>query len=351
MPLPTHLTQPSISIAYLQLLVEILGERGISSDQLLEGLPIDPALLENSQARMSATQWTRLVMRAQSLTQDPGLGYEYGMRMRPTVHGVLGYAAMSCASLRQALEVSCRYARARQAGFIFEFREDQDYGYLILREQQPIPVMRTFFVENLLLGMTRAGAVLAGRPMAQIKDMEIHFDIPEPAYYQAWRDRLPPIRFERAANLIALPAQYLDIRPVLADPMASQQAIALCEEELALAANHEGDILGKLRTELRLQPGLGYATLEHVAETLCMSPRTLKRKLQQQRTSFLLILEEIRCKDARQLLKRSDLPIGDIGARLGYENPANFSRAFLRWTGESPSTFRRKQHLHGGQDT
>lgn len=347
MPIPAYLTQPSISIAYLQLLVEILGERGISGDQLLDGLRMNPALLENSQARMSATQWTRLVMRAQALTRDPGLGYAYGLRMRPTVHGVLGYAAMSCASLRQALEICCRYARVRQAGFIFEFREDRDFGYLILREQQPIPVMRTFFVENLLLGMTRAGAVLAGSPMTRLKDVEIHFDIQEPPYYQAWRDRLPPVRFDQTANRIAVPARYLDIRPVLADPMASQQAIALCEQELVLAAHHESDLVGKLRAELKLRPGFGYATLEQVAETLCMSPRTLKRKLQQQGTSFLLMLEETRCEDARQLLQHSDLPIADIGTRLGYENPANFSRAFLRWTGESPSTFRNRQRHTG----
>ena len=113
---PYRAREPSISIAYLQLLLEILAERGIAASTLLAGIPIDPALLDDSQARMSPTQWTLLVMRAQALTADPALGYEYGLRMRPTVHGVLGYAAMSAATLRQAQEISARYARLRQAG-------------------------------------------------------------------------------------------------------------------------------------------------------------------------------------------------------------------------------------------
>ena len=56
---PYRAREPSISIAYLQLLLEILAERGFAAATLLEGIPIDPALLDDSQARMSPTQWTR----------------------------------------------------------------------------------------------------------------------------------------------------------------------------------------------------------------------------------------------------------------------------------------------------
>ncbi len=341
-PLRDFQHQPSIPIAYLQLLVEILGERGISAAQLLHEQPLDPALLDDSQARMSPLQWTRLVLRAQALTDDPGLGYEYGLRMRPTVHGVLGYAAMSSASLRQAQEISARYNRLRQAGFSFEFHEDDDVGYLSLIQRQPIPVARAFFIENILLGLAGATAVLLGRTLAELPDLEIWFDMPEPPYYAAWAARLPTLRFNQRGNLLRLPAHYLSLRPVLADPLASQQAIALCERELALAAGQDSDIIAHVRAALVPQDGGGYPTLAALCAPLHISSRTLKRRLQQQGTSYLLLLEEARQQDARRWLAHSPLPVRDIATRLGYDNPANFTRAFRRWTGETPSDYRER---------
>ena len=332
--------QPSIPIAYLQLLVEMLGERGITVEQLLADQPLDPALLRDNQARMSPAQWTRLVLRALTLTGDPGLGYAYGLRMRPTVHGVLGYAAMSSATLRQAQEISARYNRLRQAGFTFDFYEDADYGYLALTPRQPIPVARAFFIENILLGLAGATAVLLGRPLAELPDLEIWFDTPEPPYYAAWRTRLPRVRFGQRANLLRLPAHYLTLRPVLADPMASQQAIALCEQELALAAGQESDITAQVRAILKPSEHGGYPRPADVCAALALSSRTLKRRLQQQGTSYLLLLEEARQQDARHLLAHSPMPVRDIAARLGYDNPANFTRAFRRWTGETPRDYR-----------
>lgn len=339
---PRSANAPTISIAYLQLLVEILGERGISADDLLADQPIDPALLEDSQARMSAQQWTRLILRALSLTNDPGLGYEYGLRMRPTVHGVLGYAAMSAATLRQAQEISARYTQVRQAGFSLTFHEDDAFGYLTLAERQPIPVMRRFFIENILLGIARGTAVLLGRSLAELPELEIWFDYPEPPHYAAWRERLPAVRFDQPHNLLRLPSACLALRPALADPLASQQAVALCERELALASDREADITSRVRSLLQTRDDGGYPALPAVAEQLCMSERTLKRKLQHQGTSFLLLLEEARRRDARHLLAHSGMPIRSVALQLGYDNPANFTRAFRRWTGEAPIEYRRR---------
>lgn len=334
------LNRPTISIAYLQLMVELMAERGIDSHALLRDIPIDPALLSQPDARMSAYQWSLVILRAQALSREPGLGYEYGLRMRPTVHGVLGYAAMSSASLRQALELSMRYARVRQAGFRFEFAETDTTAELRVIETAPVPLLRSFFLENILLGLARANAVLLGKDITTLNGMEIRFDWPEPPWHCDWQDRLPPIRFNQPANLVRIPRELLSQRPVLADPLASQHAIDLCERELGLAYDLEAEITTRVRALLLLRARQGYPKLEQTASLLTMSSRTLKRKLQQQGTSFLLLLEEARQRDAIELLLRSDHSVADIATRLGYRNPANFSRAFSKWTGEAPRHYR-----------
>ncbi|HEX6241979.1 MAG TPA: AraC family transcriptional regulator ligand-binding domain-containing protein [Polyangiales bacterium] len=335
---PAYLDAPTIPIAYLQLLLEILGERGIAEARLF-GDQVPLQLL--SAPRMSAIQWTRLVRRAQELTGDSGLGYEYGLRMRPTAHGLLGYAAMSAGSVDAATDIVVRYAAARQAHFELVREDRAGYCQLTLKERFPIPVMRTFFFENILLGLARGFAVLLGRELADFPDYEICFDSPEPAYYRAYRARLGAVRFGYPVNAVRFPARYLALRPALADPHASEEARGLCEQELNAAQQTEHDLPSRVVGELRRAPEhAGYPSLEQVAARLALSTRTLKRRLQQSGTSFSRLLSDTRTRDACDLLARTDVSIQDIAARLGYENPANFSRAFAQVVGKTPSSYR-----------
>ena len=342
MKLPPDINQPSIPVSYLQLLVEIMAERGVGQEQLLAGVPLDAALLTQPEARMSAFQWTLLAMNGIRLSGDPGLGYEYGLRMRPTSHGFLGYATMSCPSMQEAMEITIRYVQARQRNFTMALRRDAGHGAIELREKHPIPVLRSFFIENILLGLARGGSAILGMELRDFDGAEIWFDWPEPPYHSAYRDRLPPIRFNQPANLLRFPLRYLALRPVLADPHASKQAIALCERELAQAGGLQEGVGLRVCGELALRAEGGYPSVDAVAASLHMSGRSLKRKLQAEGTSYLALLEEVRQRDAFQLLRHSTLELQDIAARLGYTNPANFTRAFRKWAGDSPSAYRRR---------
>jgi AraC-like DNA-binding protein len=340
--LPPDINQPSIPVSYLQLLLEIMAERGVGQEQLLAGVPIDAALLTQPEARMSAFQWTLLAMNGIRLSGDPGLGYEYGLRMRPTSHGFLGYATMSCPSMQEAMEITIRYVQARQRNFTMALRQDAAHGAIELREKHPIPVLRSFFIENILLGLARGGSAILGMELRDFEGAEIWFDWPEPPYHAAYRERLPAIRFSQPTNLLRFPLRYLQLRPVLADPHASKQAIALCERELAQAGGLQDAIALRACGELLLVPEGGYPGVDQVAARLHMSGRSLKRKLQAEGTSYLALLEEVRQRDAFQLLRHSTMELQQIAARLGYTNPANFTRAFRKWTGDSPSQYRRR---------
>ncbi len=333
-----HLEKPTIPIAYLELLIEILVERAFTASDLFAGLPIEASLL--AEPRMSAVQWTRLVLRAQELTRDPGLGYEYGLRMRPTAHGLIGYAAMTAGTMREAIAIVLRYAGARQSHFDLALEEHGKARQLVLRERFPIPVTRTFFYENILLGLARGSAVLLGKELHDFPDCEICFDTSEPFYYAAWRSRLPGLRFDEPVNAVRFPAEYLDYRPALADPHASRQAIALCERELSHALDRAGTTRASVLAEIEHFSEDGYPALDEVAARLRVSTRTLKRRLLEEGTSFMTLLNEKRTRDARDLLVRTSLSVQEIAERLGYQNPANFSRAFVKSAGQTPTECR-----------
>lgn len=339
MKVVNEFNKPSIPASYLQLLVEVVNERGHNQTELLAGLPIAPALLEQTKARISPLQWSLVVDRAMKLCDDEGLGYECGLRMRPTVNGFLGYASMSCSSMREALELTARYFESRQRNFAMELLLEDTDAVVLLRQKHEIPVLRAFFHEHILIGIARGAAAILGKPLPEF-DVKVSFDWREPPYHDAYRERLPPISFSQRANLLRFPAKLLDLQPVMADPHASRQAIELCERELAQLGS-AGDSIGmRVCAKLVQAPEGGYPDLETIADEMHMTSRTVARKLSDEGTSFQQLLDETRRRDACAMIEEGILQLQDVATRLGYLNPANFTRAFRRWTGKTPSEWR-----------
>ena len=82
--------------------------------------------------------------------------------------------------------------------------------------------------------------------------------------------------------------------------------------------------------------------LENLARQLDRHPRKLQRQLQVTGTTFTELVDDSKRRRAIKLVKQKKLSINDIANQLGYENLANFSRCFKRWTGVSPRKFRNK---------
>jgi AraC-like DNA-binding protein len=80
--------------------------------------------------------------------------------------------------------------------------------------------------------------------------------------------------------------------------------------------------------------------LESVAREMAMSPRTLRRRLREEGTTFREVVGDLRKGLALDYLESSDLSLEEIAALLGYEDAANFNRAFRRWLGEAPGRYR-----------
>jgi AraC-like DNA-binding protein len=85
--------------------------------------------------------------------------------------------------------------------------------------------------------------------------------------------------------------------------------------------------------------------MEAVAAELAMHPRTLRRHLAKEQTSFEALCDAIRFAMARELLDLTDLPVNEIAGALAYASPSVFADAFRRWTGLSPTAFRRREGL------
>ncbi|MGB1498436.1 helix-turn-helix transcriptional regulator, partial [Alloalcanivorax venustensis] len=77
-----------------------------------------------------------------------------------------------------------------------------------------------------------------------------------------------------------------------------------------------------------------------MAAALALSPRSLRRKLEQEGVSYREIVEEERKQLAIQLLENTEMKIDELAAHLGYTDAGGFVRAFRRWLGCSPRDYR-----------
>ncbi len=82
--------------------------------------------------------------------------------------------------------------------------------------------------------------------------------------------------------------------------------------------------------------------LDEAAQILGLSSRGLRRKLAESGTTYQGILDSVRLAMAKRLIKETDAPIASIGYELGFTHPADFGRAFKKWSGQPPSVYREK---------
>ncbi|ARK84006.1 AraC family transcriptional regulator [Burkholderia pseudomallei] len=331
------LRRPTIPVAYLRHLLTVFEERGIDARDARAGTGLRDDVLGEPDARIAPSQWGRLVLNAIRLSGDEGIGFELGLRLRMSVHGFLGYAALTAADLRASLLVNARYFRMRNRQYRLHYAERDDGATLSLHGVQASPVLQHHAMfEIVLTGIAQNVGTVAGRAEPPI---ELQFAWPEPDYYARYRDRLPPVRFGCAANAVWVSRDALDWPLPLADDVAHRQALAQVEREYADVRHEEGDLVARVRAELTLTAH-GYPRPDALARRLLMSTRTLRRRLLDAGCGYRALVDEARLRDARRLLRASDLDLKTIAARLQFNDPANFTRAFRKWTGLTPSAYR-----------
>jgi AraC-like DNA-binding protein len=128
-------------------------------------------------------------------------------------------------------------------------------------------------------------------------------------------------------------------------PRASREIHDYLQSQLAhriAFLTQTGDLVARLRFLLNGQAQLSADCLVEASRGLGLSPRTLQRKLNERGTTFSDELEKSRRERAYRWILETELPLRTIAKRIGFSDPACFSRAFRRWYQMSPASLRRQ---------
>jgi AraC-like DNA-binding protein len=146
------------------------------------------------------------------------------------------------------------------------------------------------------------------------------------------------IHFQCPQNAIKIPRALLSL-PL--KPAANPHDLALQPDYEALQGLAPAqDFVGSLKQLIRALLPQGYPDITFVADVSGMSVRSYQRKLAAACLSHSQLVDQVRFELAVNLLEQPEVQLIQIAADLGYADPANFTRAFKRWTGVSPREFR-----------
>jgi len=332
-----EISLPALYPGYLLRLVE---RRGITSDQLLLNTSLSPDILHLPNVRIFAWQYLVILDNLQRVVNDPTIAIELGLESSLAKAGSLSLGIMSCATLGDAIKLICRFIPLQCPFFALSLRVQEGMALVTVSEVNPLHRFRRFMIENFLIEITE---ILACLFIEQYRAMDLYFDCPEPEYFAPYKVQLPRLAFDQPFNHFRFPAEMLDLAIPTSNPALMQLIINHAEAELAQLGFVELWV-DSVRALLVCRDRR-YPTLPEVARQLHVSDRTLKRKLADQGLKFSDLLDSVRLKNAKNLLDHSTLQVEEIALNLGYQNSANFSKAFRRWSGLTPSEYRKRPRI------
>ncbi len=302
------------------------------------------AALDAPGSTMTVGQVYRALLELDLSAADSLWHLRWASWLRERYHGPLSQALLSAPNLEVGLNTATRFFPTRLPYLKFGLATVDDEAAFTIGAHWTPPKIHFELVETPLYIIFDYIASFASLDMMQANVLLERTRPPDADEYRNWFGC--PVRFETGCNGIVVPHTWLSIPNPEFDEGAWRAALGKCEALVPQATRH-AEVSKHVRRIIYDAVEAGRAAsdvpaLGAIAAELNISVRTLIRRLQRQGTSYQQIIDDIQKARATTLLEVPGLRITDIASRLGYQDTANFGRAFRRWFDVSPGKFRQQ---------
>lgn len=303
----------------------LLNSLGLSNHKEGERLPVEK----------TAEAW-RL---AAQLSGQPSIGIHAAKAIHPASWGALGHAVLSCENLHHAISLLLKYPAFISDSIRIEAYEDDETFTL-----ETFPVSKQLpGVESLEFGMATGFQLLNAIFPTQLRLKSLSLTRTEHCEASSYQQfyQCEDIFFGESSakqvfyrNDIYLPLPF-------ANADLTEHHEKLVQQQLQQQGFHLGEntFLDQVTIRLRQQLRSGQINQSKIAEELNISSRHMQRKLKALDTSFSTLVDDIRKQSTAELLKTGRKSLTDIAHQLGFSDHSNFTRAFKRWHGCTPTQF------------
>jgi AraC-like DNA-binding protein len=330
------MSNASTPAQYILILIDMVERQGCNRKKLLAGTSFEDTGIATIGARILDADFNQLVANAQGLTGDPALGLKLGLRLNLSAHAVLGQAFITCTNLTQAMDLFLKYTHLLATDLDIEF---ETVGEQCILTQASTPGgLSIEFGYELFYG----ALINTLRGLLNAPDLCLRMELPysQPAhsalYYEVFGE---DVHFDCVRGRILFHRDLLDTQLPSSNPVLRNLYEAECARLLA-DLEEENSVAKRTLRLLRKLEGQ-YPQMPQIATMLNLSPRTYRRRLDEEQQSFQQLLDQVRAEHATRYLQNTRMPLSNIAYMVGFSDASNFRRAYLKWTGRSPSEVRR----------
>lgn len=326
------------SVTKIAAIVEAITAEGVPEADILRGIELPKGALSSPATRVSLNQIIECYQNAMRHARNPLFAFSAGLKVHLSAYGMYGFAMLSSIDFRKTMEFAVRYHRLATPLTDISFREENSQAvWTITPIAHPLVDRRMYrFLVELQMGIHFSLLRDVMGPSFLAREIAVTYAATKQSYSP------PPVfgcamRFSYPRNELAFDATWLDRSADLGNEVTHAALVALCDR-LMDEFNSRTGIAGKVR-ELLLTNFVRPTRFSMIAERLHMTLRTLRRRLDEECTSYRQLLDETRMHVAIRYLRDTDLAIDEIAYSLGFNEAAAFRRAFQRWTNRSPLEF------------
>ncbi|QGZ31358.1 AraC family transcriptional regulator [Stutzerimonas stutzeri] len=304
---------------------------------LLDGLGLAPIDLDDPEARVDVTEYSRLWRRLARHFDDEFFGMD-ARRMRVGSFAFVCRAAMAQPTLGNAIQMALAFFGLTFEGFRGELHRSESLAEIVLLERAGSPPSRAFTYFTFWMLLHGLMCWLVGR---RIPLLAVELRCEEPVYTDDYRVMFSDnLRFSRSITRLIFAAQVLDL-PVRRSEAELQVFLAQAPANILVRYRDETSLASRIKTTLRGLPAEQWPTSDALARTLCVSPSTLRRRLAEAGQPYQAIKDLVRQEMATLWLADAAVTYVDIADRLGFADVSSFYKAFRKWTGTNPGQYRR----------
>ena len=330
----------SISICFVRSALATVQERGLDADGLLREAGIAPALLQSSQARVSAASYSALWLSVARTLDDELFGQD-ARRMKVGSFSMMCHTLIHCKTLDGALQCMLRFFNLLLDDFHSALVIEGELAHVVIHEHCHDRMPRLFGHETLLIMQHGLACWLVGR---RIPIVATGFVYAEPAHSQEYRLMYSTaLRFNQPDTSFSFDRSYLQL-PVVQNERTAREFLRTAPANIVLKYKNSASFSAKIRKRLQTTAYTEWPDFDALVAAMHTTQSTLRRRLEDEGQSFQSIKDKLRRDMAITYLCHSSRSVADIAAELGFAEPSAFHRAFKKWTGASPGVYRQRMH-------
>ncbi|MGE4049296.1 MAG: AraC family transcriptional regulator [Acetobacteraceae bacterium] len=316
----------------------MLAELGHDVAGLATEAGLESSVLDDPDAMIPFSEAANLLHLSRECSGCNHLGLLVGQRNSHRQLGVVGQLMENAPTLGAALcDLSLHQYRYARGASIYIIREGNvaHLGYGIYQAQAPAVDVILDLVTAIGLNIIRE---LTGSSDPPLRVLISRRQPEDPRPYRRFFGA--PVEFDADRTGLLFPVEWLG-RAIPGADLDKRQV--LLAQVNALWSAGQPDLVSRLRHILRARMVTGFISGDHLADALSMNRRTFNRRLRSLGITYREILDEVRFEVARQMLCYTDMEIGTVAQVTQYADAANFTRAFQRWSGLTPSQWRQNE--------